>query len=61
MVADGMSRQEILSACPDLQDLDIDEPLQFAAEAVRERPVPILSDALNFSSITLCRMKLRRY
>lgn len=45
MVADGMSRQEILSAYPDLQDADIDESLRFAADAVRERQVPIVSAA----------------
>lgn len=45
MVADGMSRQEILSAYPDLQDGDIDESLRFAADAVRERQVPIVHAA----------------
>jgi uncharacterized protein (DUF433 family) len=45
MVADGMSRQEILSAYPDLQDGDIDESLRFAADAVRERQIPIVHAA----------------
>jgi uncharacterized protein (DUF433 family) len=42
MVADGMSDAEILSAYPDLQVEDIREALRFAAEAVREREIPLL-------------------
>ncbi len=42
MVADGMSDQEILEAYPDLQPEDIREALRFAAEAVRERELPLL-------------------
>jgi uncharacterized protein (DUF433 family) len=45
MVADGMSRQDILSAFPDLQDADIDEALHFAATALRERQVPVVAAA----------------
>jgi len=41
MVADGMSRPEILGAYPDLEGEDIDEALHFAAEAVRERELPL--------------------
>jgi uncharacterized protein (DUF433 family) len=41
MVADGMSREEILGAYPDLEAEDITEALQYAAEAVRERELPL--------------------
>ncbi|MBA3520157.1 MAG: DUF433 domain-containing protein [Rhizobiales bacterium] len=41
MVADGMGRSEILSAYPDLQPEDISEALRYAAEAVRERELPL--------------------
>ena len=41
MVADGMSREEILGAYPDLVSEDLDEALHFAAEAVRERGLPL--------------------
>jgi uncharacterized protein (DUF433 family) len=41
MVADGMSEAEILAAYPDLEREDIREALQFAAEAVRERELPL--------------------
>lgn len=41
MVADGMTRDEILGAYPDLQAEDIDEALHYAAEAVRERELPL--------------------
>mgnify|MGYP001614031128 CR=1 FL=1 len=44
MVADGMSTGEILKAYPDLEPDDIREALRFAAEAVRERELPLLSD-----------------
>ena len=44
MVADGMTASEILSAYPDLEAADIREALRFAAEAVRERELPMLSD-----------------
>jgi uncharacterized protein (DUF433 family) len=42
MVADGMSTDEILQAFPDLQPEDIREALRYAAEAVRERELPLL-------------------
>jgi uncharacterized protein (DUF433 family) len=45
MVADGMSEQEILQAYPDLQPQDIQEALRFAAEAVRERQLPLIGAA----------------
>ncbi len=41
MVAGGMSRQEILAAYPDLEAEDIEQALRYAAEAVRERELPI--------------------
>lgn len=42
MVADGIATEEILRAYPDLEDVDIREALRFAAEAVRERELPLL-------------------
>lgn len=41
MVADGMTRDEILGTYPDLQAEDIEEALHYAAEAVRERELPL--------------------
>jgi uncharacterized protein (DUF433 family) len=41
MVADGMSEDEILAAYPDLEAEDIKEALRYAAEAVRERELPL--------------------
>ena len=41
MVADGMTQAEILKAYPDLEAADIREALQYAAEAVRERELPL--------------------
>jgi uncharacterized protein (DUF433 family) len=43
MVADGMSEQEILDAYPDLEPEDIRQSLQYAAEALRERVLPIVT------------------
>jgi uncharacterized protein (DUF433 family) len=43
MVADGMSVEEILKAYPDLEREDISEALRYAAEAVREREIPLVS------------------
>ncbi len=34
MVADGMTREEILKAYPDLKAKDVEEALRYAAEAV---------------------------
>ena len=42
MVADGMTNEEILAAFPDLELEDIKEALRYAAEAVRERELPIV-------------------
>jgi len=44
MVADGMPDAEILTAFPDLEQEDIREALRFAAEAVRERELPLVND-----------------
>ena len=43
MVADGMSVGEILVAYPDLEREDIGEALRFAAEAVREQSLPLIT------------------
>ena len=45
MVADGMNTEEILKAYPDLRLEDIREGLQYAAEAVRERELPLITPA----------------
>jgi uncharacterized protein (DUF433 family) len=42
MVADGMTEGEILSAYPALVHDDISEALRYAAEAVRERELPLI-------------------
>ena len=42
MIADEMTEDEILAAYPDLQREDIHEALHYAAEAVRERELPLL-------------------
>jgi uncharacterized protein (DUF433 family) len=41
MVADGMTTAEILKAFPDLVEEDVREALRYAAEAVRERELPL--------------------
>lgn len=41
MIADGMADAEIVAAFPDLQPDDIHEALRYAAEAVRERELPL--------------------
>lgn len=43
MVADGMTNEEILRAFPDMEPEDIREALQYAAEAVRERELPLVT------------------
>ena len=43
MVAEGMSQSEILGAYPDLEHEDIAEALNYAAEAVRERELPLIA------------------
>lgn len=41
MIAEEMTEKEILNAFPDLEKGDIQEALQYAAEAVRERELPL--------------------
>jgi uncharacterized protein (DUF433 family) len=41
MVADGMSVEEMLAEFPDLEPEDIQAALRYAAEAVRERALPL--------------------
>ena len=43
MVANGMGREEILAAYPDLEGEDIKETLHYAAVAVRESEIPLVS------------------
>jgi len=43
MVADGMSVEEILRAYPDLEAEDVREALRYAAEALRERELPLIA------------------
>lgn len=45
MVADGMSTNEIISDLPDLTPEDVAEALRYAAEAVRERELPLRHSA----------------
>jgi len=44
MVADGMTEEEILESYPDLEHEDIREALRYAAEAVRERTLPLAAN-----------------
>jgi uncharacterized protein (DUF433 family) len=41
MIAEGMTEGEVLSAYPDLEREDIHEAMQYAAQAVRERELPL--------------------
>lgn len=43
MVASGMTEKDILKAYPDLESEDIREALLYAAEAVKERQIPLVS------------------
>ncbi len=44
MIADGMTKAEILDAYPDLEDEDVREALRFAADALRQRELPLASE-----------------
>jgi uncharacterized protein (DUF433 family) len=44
LLADGMTEKEILEAYPDLEGDDIRAALRFAAEAVRERELPLIGN-----------------
>ena len=41
MLADGVSEGEILGAYPDLEPDDLREALRYAADALRERALPL--------------------
>lgn len=43
MVANGMTEKEILDAYPDIESEDIKEALLYAAEAVKERQIPLVT------------------
>lgn len=43
MVADGMTVEEIVADFPYLEPADVAEALRYAAEAVRERELPLRS------------------
>jgi uncharacterized protein (DUF433 family) len=43
MVAEGMTTEQILQDYPDLEAEDVHAALEFAAEAVRERVLPLLN------------------
>ncbi|MDZ7696764.1 MAG: DUF433 domain-containing protein [Deltaproteobacteria bacterium] len=45
MISDGMTEKDILNTYPDLTVKDIREALRYAAEAVTERQIPLLSAA----------------
>ena len=45
MVANRLANEEILAAYPDLEPEDIQEALLFAAQAVRERQLPVTEAA----------------
>ena len=55
MVADGMTTDEILAEHPHLTREDIHQALLYAAEAVRERELPLRHTASDSSSTTTCR------
>ena len=42
MIAEGIPPQKILEEFPDLESADLRKALLFAAEAVREREIPLL-------------------
>ena len=43
MIAEGMNEQEILRDYPDLEPEDLREALRYAAEALRERELPLVT------------------
>ncbi|WP_131745451.1 DUF433 domain-containing protein [Frankia sp. Cppng1_Ct_nod] len=45
MLADGMTVDEVVNELPDLDSEDVWESLRFAAEAVRERQLPLIIPA----------------
>jgi uncharacterized protein (DUF433 family) len=53
MLAENATIQEILQAYPDLEAEDISAALRYAAEAVRERELPLLQVECNSLWTTL--------
>jgi uncharacterized protein (DUF433 family) len=45
LVADELSQEEILAAYPDLEAADVEDALRYAAEAVRERELPLVASS----------------
>ena len=45
MVADGMTAEEIVTDLPDLELADVADALRYAAEAMRERELPLRDSA----------------
>lgn len=45
MIADGMTSDEIVAEHPDLEPADIPEALRYAAQALRERELPLRHSA----------------
>jgi uncharacterized protein (DUF433 family) len=45
MLADGMTDPEILATYPGLEAEDVREAMRYAAEAVRERELPLAASA----------------
>ena len=43
MIANGMTEKEILEAYPDIEHKDIREALLYAAEALKERQIPLVN------------------
>ena len=43
MIAEGMTPDAILRTYPDLEQADVREALAYAAEAVRERELPLVT------------------
>jgi len=43
MIAEGVSETEVVSLYPDLEAEDVREALRYAAEAVREREIPVVT------------------
>lgn len=41
MVADGMTPEQVVAELPDLEPDDVSEALRYAAEALRERALPL--------------------
>ena len=44
MLADGMTEAEVVESLPDLVPEDVHEALRYAAEAVRERELPLTAE-----------------